>query len=142
LQTPAFDSLARRIETISYNQLALELLRHGYEQVLYVEIYCRSCGAWRAPVLWSESRMPCPRCHMERDAVLLGRGFTCHPCEWERVRAPLSPGALGWVLTVEPDDDQRDRRRIRKEQHRGNPRASHYRQEIPPEHFADNPRYA
>jgi hypothetical protein len=46
------------------------------------------------------------------------------------------------VLTQVDDDDERDRRRIRREQAKGKQRAIHYRQEIPESHFADDSRYA
>jgi len=136
LQTPSFDSLA------------IELLKHGYHKISYREVSCLRHGTWRiaydAHSLHAIGVPACPCCQKTVPCSgILADGYSKRETPFfERIKAPLHSGALAWMLTQVDDDDERDRRRIRREQARGKQRATHYRKEIPESHFADNPRYA
>jgi hypothetical protein len=131
-----------------FSSLGIELLKYGYHKIFFLETDCLRCGTWRVALsAHSDGGITDPSCPQCRGNVavspILCWGFTRRETPFcERIKAPMHLGAMAWVLTQVDDDDERDRRRIRREQAKGKQRASHYRQQIPESHFADNPKFA
>jgi len=136
------------LQTPSLDSLAIELLKYGFRKICFFELNCLRCGTWRiaydAHSLHAISVPACPCCQKTVPCSgILADGYSKRETPFfKRIKASLHSGAMAWVLTQVDDDDERDRRRIRKEQARG-PRAHHYRAKpIPESHFADNPKFA
>ena len=136
------------MQTPSLDSLAIELLKYGFRKICFFELNCLRCVTWRiaydAHSLHAISVPACPCCQKTVPCSgILADGYSKRETPFfKRIKASLHSGAMAWVLTQVDDDDERDRRRIRKEQARG-PRAHHYRAKpIPESHFADNPKFA
>jgi len=89
----------------TWDALALELAKHGYRPVHYVETFCPTCGDWRGSIEPESyaGAIPCPKCTILAAYTVLGRGFTRRETiPWFRVSPPV-PKA--WKLDT-PDDDR------------------------------------
>src|SRR5215467_11061958 len=50
----------------TWDALAVELLKFGFRKILYIEVECSRCGAWRigiSPDSILGERFECPKCH-------------------------------------------------------------------------------
>jgi DNA-binding CsgD family transcriptional regulator len=87
----------------TWDALAIELLKHGYRPVQYVETFCPSCGDWRGSVDPVGEAIACPKCSKPPVShAVLGRGFTRRETiPWFRVSLPV-PKA--WKTDSDRDD--------------------------------------
>jgi hypothetical protein len=98
----------------AFSSLRIEMLKHGFSEVHFFEIFCVTCGSWRCGIEFPQPEIACPKCGVLKRASYFGcSGFSRTPGQWERFRAPFSPGAMAFIRSSIDDDD-----RFRKEQRR------------------------
>ncbi len=108
----------------TFDQLGIQLLKHGYRKVVFFEVECNLDGTYRLGVsaeLQFGSHFDCPKCHMQRPCSgILAIGY---------IRNPLEPefwcGAAKWQEISEDEY----RRPMSKPGMDG--RARHYRKLAP-----------
>ena len=88
----------------TFDQLGIELLKHGYRKVVFLEVECKIDGTYRLGVSAEVSigaHFDCPKCHMQRPCGgILATGYS-------RRSLPLEPefwgGAAHWQQMSEDE---------------------------------------
>ena len=72
--------------------LGIELLKHGYRGISYIELHCSHCGDIRGglPEENPSELQKCPYCRRSCVAQVIGHGFTKREVRWETYNAPAS----------------------------------------------------
>jgi hypothetical protein len=96
----------------AFSCLRIEMLKHGFSEVHFLELFCLTCGSWRCGIEFPQPEIACPKCGVLKRASYFGcSGFSRTPGKWERFRAPFSPGALGFLFAKPVDEVARLRKR-------------------------------
>ena len=115
------------MEVSSFDSLAIELLKHGYIRIAYIEIYCTTHGGWRGSLSETSTMIPCPQCGVAQQAAVIAVGFTRQPGVWERWEKPLSIVERGYIESVDSYENADARLKERK---RGRGRALLYKSSL------------
>jgi hypothetical protein len=108
----------------TFDALGIELLKHGYRRVVFIEVECKIDGTYRLGVCSEQpigDHFECPECHEQRPCSgILATGYSCRLLPFEEFW--FGPG--NW--------DQMSAREylVRKPKLAMNGRARHYRKTL------------